>query len=457
MKALGFLLFVYAPHVWSLPCHATIFQNIDEACIEKQKSEFKSYKFPATNLKTGDIVFYVTDQGNWGKILVHDSEIVPNKTCTVYFDYETYQGKKSHLKSASTTIHNYLGIWDSQEFDLDNSKSETDFILKNEKNNCILETQGAKFYKAGNYNPNDINERSLLFYASIFLIGISVFILAKNIFQEEEEFRSGEAIEETESLADSIKKEGFILKYSRPFFKRYFTPIVKGMKSKNSFSEKYKRALASAGLTKSLSPIDLMAFKLFLIIGFPIFYLVIRELVEAQWPMAFVPVISVLGYIYPDIWLRSMGDKRKNEIVYHLPFAVDMLALSVEAGLDFMAAITRVIQKAPKSALVDEFEIVIKEVQLGATRSQALKQLAWRVDSLPLTSFCATLIAADSVGASIGPILKALSGEIRSKRSAIIEKKGASASVKLQLPMFAFILPAILIIIMAPMILTYLN
>ena len=134
-----------------------------------------------------------------------------------------------------------------------------------------------------------------------------------------------------------------------------------------------------------------------------------------------------------------------------------MLALSVEAGLDFMAAMTRVLQKAPPSALVEEFEIVIKEVQLGATRAQALKKLAWRVDSLSMTSFCATLIAADSVGASIGPILKSISNEMRVKRSALIEKKGAAAASKMLLPMIAFILPAVIIIIMAPMVMQFLG
>ena len=135
-----------------------------------------------------------------------------------------------------------------------------------------------------------------------------------------------------------------------------------------------------------------------------------------------------------------------------MPFMVDMLALSVEAGLDFMAAITRVVEKAPESALTDEFEILLREVKVGASRAEALRNLAWRINSTVMSSFCATLIAADSVGASIGPILKALSQDIRQKRSADAEKLGAQAATKILFPMMLLVLPAVAIMIFIPFI-----
>jgi tight adherence protein C len=134
----------------------------------------------------------------------------------------------------------------------------------------------------------------------------------------------------------------------------------------------------------------------------------------------------------------------------NMPFVVDMLALSVEAGLDFVAAMQKVIEKAPPSALVDEFETLIKETKVGASRAEALRGLSWRIDTLPISSFCATLIAADSVGANIGPILKTLAQELREKRSSMIEQKGAQAATKILIPMIFFVLPAVLIIIAAP-------
>ena len=113
-----------------------------------------------------------------------------------------------------------------------------------------------------------------------------------------------------------------------------------------------------------------------------------------------------------------------------MPFCVDMLALSVEAGLDFVAAMSKVVEKGKPGPLIDEFTQVIKEIKIGASRAESLRNMAYRVDLIQITSFTATLIAADSVGASIGPILKNLSKEIREKRSSEAEKKGAQATTK---------------------------
>jgi tight adherence protein C len=128
-----------------------------------------------------------------------------------------------------------------------------------------------------------------------------------------------------------------------------------------------------------------------------------------------------------------------------------MLALSVEAGLDFMAAIQRVIEKAPGSPLVEEFETLIRETKIGSSRAEGLRQLGWRVNIIEINSFCATLIAADSVGASIAPILKQLSTELRVKRSSRAEQLGATAATKILFPMILFIMPAVMIAIFAPM------
>lgn len=127
--------------------------------------------------------------------------------------------------------------------------------------------------------------------------------------------------------------------------------------------------------------------------------------------------------------------------------------ISVEAGLDFIAAMSKVNEKAKASALTEEFEIVIREIKIGASRAEALRNLAWRVDLIQISSFCATLVAADSVGASIGPILKALAVEIRQKKSAEIEKAGATAATKILFPMMIFIIPSVLLIVFAPIVL----
>ncbi len=293
---------------------------------------------------------------------------------------------------------------------------------------------------------------SILYYASLGLIGLAVFLIAKTIFQDEDQFQAQEKLEDTKEK-DEIAKHGFILRYSRPFFKRYFSPIVSGMKNRKTFKDKYRRSLAAAGLTNILTPEDFFAFKLFLIIGFPIIFIILRIFLEADWDLTLIPVAGLVGFFYPDFWIKGKIDQRQKDIIMNMPFAVDMLALSVEAGLDFVAAMAKVIEKAKPNPLTEEFENVIKEIKIGASRAEALRNLAWRIDLIQISSFCATLIAADSVGASIGPILKALALEIRQKKSSEVEKAGATAATKILFPMMFLIIPSVLLIVFAPIVL----
>jgi tight adherence protein C len=302
----------------------------------------------------------------------------------------------------------------------------------------------------------DRTQSDTIFWGAILMMGLASFIISRSVFQDEEEFQAGEKLEDGSGKKDSAANAGAILKYSRPFFKRYVSPIVSGMKNKKKIKDKYKRVLASAGLTQVLTPEDFFSFKLFLILGFPITFVGMREFMETDWPMEIIPLIAIFGFYYPDIWIRGAISQRQEEVLSGMPFCVDMLALSVEAGLDFVAAMTKVIEKAPPSALSQEFEILIKEIKVGASRAEALRNMAWRIDLIQVSSFTATLIAADSVGASVGPILKALGNEIRQKRSSDIEKQGATAATKILIPMIFFIVPAVLCIIMGPVAVDYL-
>jgi tight adherence protein C len=229
------------------------------------------------------------------------------------------------------------------------------------------------------------------------------------------------------------------------------------MKNKKNLKEKYRRVIAAAGLTNVLTPEDFFAFKLFLILGFPIVFFILKSFLDADWSLMLIPVLALVGFFYPDIWIKGKVEQRQREVIMNMPFCVDMLALSVEAGLDFVAAMAKVIEKAKKNALTEEFENVIKEIKIGSSRADALRNFAWRVDLIQISSFCATLIAADSVGASIGPILKSLAVEIRQKKSAEVEKAGATAATKILFPMMFLIIPSVLLIVFAPIVLEMIS
>jgi tight adherence protein C len=294
-----------------------------------------------------------------------------------------------------------------------------------------------------------VRENAIIYFGSIGLVGLAVYILFLNFFSSEEKFKTSEQLDESQD-GEKRKQEDFVLRMSRPIFKRYISPVVSSLKNKKKIRENYRRNLASAGLTETLTPDDFFAFKIFLIIGFPMTFLFINEFGNFGWSLQLVPVVSVIGYFYPDLWLSGKIQERKKDIILNMPFSIDMLALSVEAGLDFIAAISKVVDKSPASALNEEFRILIKEIRIGSSRAEALRNLVWRTNIIEIASFSATLIAADSVGASIGPILKTLSEDIRARRSSEVEKQGAKAETKILGPMMVFILPAVLIIIMGP-------
>jgi tight adherence protein C len=302
---------------------------------------------------------------------------------------------------------------------------------------------------------NENGSTLIMLWGAVFLIGLATFIIARVIFTEEDQFQASEKLDEADAKKNNQDKD-FILKICKPFFKRYFSPVVKGMKSMKSRRQKYRRKIAVAGLTNELTPDDFYAFKLFLIIGGPIVFLFVRWALSNDQSdglsLSYIPLAAIGGYFFPDFWVQSKGKERQTKILLEMPFIVDMLALSVEAGLDTMQAVSRVVDKAPPGPLKSEFETLLKEIKIGASRSDALRNLAWRIDMIQVASFCATLIAADAVGAPLPPILKALSVEIRQKRSSEIEKKGAKAATKILIPMMMFILPAVLIIVGAPLV-----
>lgn len=443
------------------------FRDISRSCIQSKADKFDNL-YVTLDKVDGGIYFYKNSSGDWGKLHVY---AVLNNTprvlkknkfketieCVAYFKFHNLSGRNSQFSQGDLVINFDHGQWGTHGLDLSGDGSN-DLVLKNDDGYCVLESANGAVFSQYRKELSTFKGQgsSLLYWTSFFLIGLAVFLVALYVFEDNSRFQAAEALEEgSDSDKEKQKNHGIILKYSRPFFKRYFSPIVAGMKNRREIKEKYKRKLATAGLTKDLPPEDFYAFKLFLIIGFPIVFLVVRTFIEADWSLTWTFVLAIFGYFYPDIWLGGLEKQRQQEIVLNMPFVVDMLALSIEAGLDFIAAIAKVLEKAPPSPLVDEFEILLKEIRVGSSRAEALRQFSWRNQSIVVSSFCATLISADSVGASIGPILKTLGKEMRQKRSAEVEKKAAAAATKMLLPMMAFILPAILIIIMAPMVLQF--
>jgi tight adherence protein C len=164
----------------------------------------------------------------------------------------------------------------------------------------------------------------------------------------------------------------------------------------------------------------------------------------------FLGIGIACGACYPLIWLRDKVRARHQAITRALPYNLDLLTLSVEAGLDFAAALAKVVEKGRKGPLADELSVALKELKLGKTREEALRNLAARVELPTLSSFVHALIQADKMGTPLGKILRILSTQMRIERTQRAEKLANEAPVKLLLPLIGFIFPTLFIMLFGP-------
>ncbi len=160
-------------------------------------------------------------------------------------------------------------------------------------------------------------------------------------------------------------------------------------------------------------------------------------------------VAGVLGFIVPDMVVSLAARRRRDTIRAELPDALDLLAVSVEAGLAFDGAIAKLTEHMA-GPLVDEFGLVLGEMRIGESRSNALQKMVQRVEAPEIASFVRAIIQADQLGISLGRILRVQATDTRNKRQAAAEEKAMKAPIKMLFPTALFIFPAMFIIILGP-------
>ncbi len=168
-------------------------------------------------------------------------------------------------------------------------------------------------------------------------------------------------------------------------------------------------------------------------------------------------VLMIVGFVLPIMWLDVKIKQRKKEIKKELPNVIDLLTLCVDVGMDFMLAVKRIVRDYKPCALTEELANVWRQIQMGRSRAEALKYMAWRVDLPEVSSFVRALIQGDRMGTPIGVVLKTQSEEMRVFRILDAEEQAMKAPVKMLFPMFFFILPVILIIVAGPIFLEFVR
>jgi len=165
---------------------------------------------------------------------------------------------------------------------------------------------------------------------------------------------------------------------------------------------------------------------------------------------------GALGYYFPVLSLRSKIRKRQEGILKALPDALDLLVICVEAGLGFDMAMGKVYEKWDNE-LALAFGRVLREIQLGKLRREALKDMADRMDVADVNNFTAAIIQADQLGVSMSQILRVQSDQMRTKRRQRAQEKAQQAPVKMMIPMVLLIFPSIWIVLLGPAVLTVMN
>jgi tight adherence protein C len=208
--------------------------------------------------------------------------------------------------------------------------------------------------------------------------------------------------------------------------------------------------LLAAGLAGKISPTAFLATKGAAALGGGFLGVVVGAAAGApvRIPL-FAVVFGAFGFIAPGFVVSVKGRKRREELKAQLPDALDLLAVSVEAGLGFDGAVDKLTEHM-HGPLADEFALTLGEMRIGESRQDALKKMAERTATPEVASFTRAIIQADQLGISLGRLLRVQAADSREKRQAAAEEKAMKSPIKMLFPTVLFIFPAMFIVILGP-------
>jgi tight adherence protein C len=219
--------------------------------------------------------------------------------------------------------------------------------------------------------------------------------------------------------------------------------------------DKVSRRLMGAGVGRAFSPTSFLASKaLFAVLGFVGGTLLGGLTGNGTLGILLAIFLAFIGFVIPDLFISFKARGRREEIRSELPDALDLLAVSVEAGLGFDAAISKLTEHM-EGPLIDEFALTLGEMRIGESRQNALQKMVERVQAPELASFVRAIIQADQLGISLGRILRVQATDTRNKRQAAAEEKAMKAPIKMLFPTALFIFPSMFLIILGPAFLNF--
>jgi tight adherence protein C len=240
-----------------------------------------------------------------------------------------------------------------------------------------------------------------------------------------------------------------------PKFYRLTWPLVLvtahhfGWLLREGASARMRDSLLRAGQDYTLTPAQFFAGKLLaaivvaLVLGFTMSQV-------HQSALTYALAGAVFGHYWPEMWLRDMAKSRNLRILKGLPFFLDIVTMSVEGGLNLSSALQTAVDKMPPGPLVAEVNRLLREVRAGKPRTDAMRDMASRLDFGPISSLVSALVQGEMMGSSLGPILRAQSEQRRTERFQRAEKLALEAPVKMLGPLIMCIFPCTFIVIGFP-------
>jgi tight adherence protein C len=218
-------------------------------------------------------------------------------------------------------------------------------------------------------------------------------------------------------------------------------------------SDRLRGQIVQLGSPQGMTPEVLIAGRMTSAAAFGVSFLLLA-LLAGQLGLAPVFLIlgMALGWLIALFWFRQQLTDRRRAILRALPYELDLLTLAVEAGLDFVGGLHKVVEKGRDGPLKDELNLVLRAIRLGRSRSEALSQMADRVDLPPVRAWVRALVQADRMGTPLGRILRMQADRLRERRAQAAEKAANEAPVKLLFPLIFFIFPTVFLVLFGPIV-----
>ena len=247
------------------------------------------------------------------------------------------------------------------------------------------------------------------------------------------------------------------LELQQPFAERTIRPLVARLSRMGSrmgsasSTQNAEKRLSLAGNPGELRVTDWMGVKILCGLSLALIALVVFGVVVQNITVGlFVGVLAlVMGYTVPEFWLGRRIKARQKLILKMIPDTLDLLTISVRAGLGFDAALAKVVEKLP-GPLTDEFRRALAEVRVGKARRDALRDMIPRTGVQPLSNFIGAIIQAEQLGVSISKVLQVQSEQLRIERRQRAEEAAAMAPIKMLFPLVGCIFPSLFIVILGP-------